>query len=105
MKIEFDKDYLEDLYFHGKSSDKKHRFQPEVVRNYQKAVQTLASVNCIEDLFVFKSLSYEVLVGDKKGRSSVRCGRQYRLEFIVNDDAGDITVKVCTLMELSNHYK
>ena len=51
MNIEFDKEYLQDLYFKGKTSDKKHRFQPEVVRSYQKAV--VAHAKCIEDLFVF----------------------------------------------------
>lgn len=86
MNIVFDKEYLSDLYFNGKTNDKKHRFQPEVVRSYQKAVVILANAERIEDLYVFKSLNYEVLVGDKKGISSVRCGRQYRLEFIVNDN-------------------
>lgn len=28
MNIEFDKEYLQDLYFKGKTSDKKHRYQP-----------------------------------------------------------------------------
>lgn len=66
MNIVFDKEYLSDLYFNGKTNDKKHRFQPEVVRSYQKAVVILANAERIEDLYVFKSLNYEVLVGDKK---------------------------------------
>ncbi|WP_302396294.1 type II toxin-antitoxin system RelE/ParE family toxin [Leyella stercorea] len=105
MNIVFDKEYLSDLYFNGKTNDKKHRFQPEVVRSYQKAVVILANAERIEDLYVFKSLNYEVLVGDKKGISSVRCGRQYRLEFIVNDNSEDITIKVCHLLDINNHYK
>ena len=105
MNIEFDKEYLQDLFFRGKTSDKKHRFQPEVVRGYQKAVVTLVNAKCIEDLFVFKSLNYEVLVGDKKGVSSVRCSRQYRLEFIVRNNSDDITIKVCRLLDISNNYK
>lgn len=31
MEIRFDKQYLEDLYLKGKSSDKKHRFQPQII--------------------------------------------------------------------------
>ena len=54
---------------------------------------------------MFKSLNYEVLVGDKKGISSVRCVKQYRLEFIVKDNIDDITIKVCRLLDISNHYK
>ena len=65
----------------------------------------LANAKCIEDLFVFRSLNYEVLVGDKKGISSVRCGKQYRLEFIVKDNTDDISIKVCRLLDISNHYK
>lgn len=30
MFIEFDKDYLRELYEQGRTSDKKHRYQPEV---------------------------------------------------------------------------
>ena len=105
MKIEFDKEYLSDLYFNGKTTDKKHRFQPEVIRSYQKAVAILANAKRVEDLFVFKSLNYEVLVGYKKGVSSVRCGKQYRLEFIVKDNMEDITIRVCYLLDISNHYK
>lgn len=105
MNIEFDKEYLHDLFFDGKTRDKKHRFQPEVVRGYQKAVVALANAKCIEDLFVLKSLNYETLVGDKQGISSVRCNRQYRLEFIVKDNLDDITIRVCHLLDISNHYK
>ena len=105
MNIEFDKEYLYELYFNGKTKDKKHRFQPEVVRSYQKAVMLLANAKCIEDLYVFKALNYEVLVGNKKGISSVRCGKQYRLEFIVLNVVDVVSVKVCRLLDISNHYK
>jgi len=30
MYIEFDKDYLRELFEQGRTSDKKHRYQPEV---------------------------------------------------------------------------
>ncbi|GEM_PF-4456638 len=48
MNIEFDKDYLYELYFNGKTKDKKHRFQPIVVRSYQKAVTLLAMQNALK---------------------------------------------------------
>ena len=31
MDIKFDKKYLEELYLKGKTSDKKHRFQPQII--------------------------------------------------------------------------
>ena len=36
MQIEFDKEYLRELYQTGKTSDKKHRFQPQVIKGYKK---------------------------------------------------------------------
>ena len=66
MYIEFDKDYLRELFEHGKTSDKKHRYQPEVVKGYQKAVFVLLSANSVTDLFRNNALNYEVMQGDKK---------------------------------------
>ena len=51
MIIEFDKDYLRELYTEGRTNDKKHRYQAEVIRGYQKAVFVLSSANTITDLF------------------------------------------------------
>ena len=41
MEIRFDKQYLEDLYLKGKSSDKKHRFQPLIIAKYVKTIDLL----------------------------------------------------------------
>ena len=81
MDIRFEKKYLEELYFHGKTSDKKHRFQPNVVSKYRKTIDLLESLSVVEDLFRFKSLHYEALVGDKAGIESVRVNDQYRIKF------------------------
>lgn len=105
MYIEFDKEYLRDLYTCGKTSDKRHRYQPEVVRGYQKAVFLLSAANCVTDLFRNNALNYEVLQGDKRGISSVRINRKYRLEFTVRDAGGAQVATVCRLLEISNHYK
>ena len=40
MVIEFEKEYLSELYYEGKCNDKKHRFQPQVIRNYVKRIVT-----------------------------------------------------------------
>ncbi len=105
MFIEFDKDYLHELYTEGKTTDKKHRYQPEVIRGYQKAVFVLSSANTVTDLFRNNALNYEVLKGNKKGISSVRINKQYRLEFTVREVLGEQIVTVCRLLEISNHYK
>jgi proteic killer suppression protein len=36
MKIEFEKEYLRELYDTGKTTNKKRRFQPQVVKGYVK---------------------------------------------------------------------
>lgn len=105
MYIEFDKEYLKELYTEGKTNDKKHRYQPEVIKGYQKAVLLLSSANRVEDLFQNRSLNYEVLSGDKKGISSVRINRKYRLEFYVKEVHGDPIVTLCRLLDISNHYE
>lgn len=105
MYIEFDKKYLRELYEKGRSNDKKHRFQPEVIRGYQKAVFALLSANCITDLFNNNALNYETLQGDKAGISSVRINRQYRLEFTVRDVVNEQIITICKLLDISNHYK
>jgi proteic killer suppression protein len=107
MLIKFDKEYLEELYNNGQSGDKKHRYQPQIVRGYVKCVKYLAGARRIEDLFSIHSLNYEVLSGDKKGLSSVRINSQYRLEFTVTmeKETGEMTITVCTLIDITNHYR
>ena len=34
MFIEFDKEYLRELFEEGRTSDKRHRYQPEAIRGY-----------------------------------------------------------------------
>jgi proteic killer suppression protein len=41
MEIHFEKGYLSDLYYKGKTADKKHRFQPEVIKRYKLRIETL----------------------------------------------------------------
>jgi len=100
MIVVFDKQYLRDLYFEGES-DKKNRFQPDIVRRYKRGIDYIKAANRPEDLFLVPSLHYEVLKGDKKGISSIRVNDQYRIEFTVSEEL----VTVCNVLDLSNHYK
>ena len=107
MFIRFDKEYLEELYDKGQCNDKKHRYQPQIVKGYVKCVKYLAQAKRIEDLFLIHSLNYEVLSGDKKGISSVRINSQYRLEFTITmeQDTNELIITVCTLIDITNHYR
>lgn len=101
MIVTFEEIYLKELFEKGKCSDKKHRYQPEVVKRYRKRVETLMAIPKPESLYAFNSLHFEALRGDKSGRCSIRVNDQYRIEFILSEDE----LTICNIVELSNHYK
>ena len=43
MEVTFDKIYLKELYELGKTDDKKHRFQPEIIRKYIRVIDLMIS--------------------------------------------------------------
>ena len=102
--VTFDQAYLKELYDQGKTSDKKHRFQPDIVKRYQQRIKTLEAAPRIETLYQIKSLNYEVLSGEKAGISSIRVNDKYRIEFAVSLLDNPV-VTICNILELSNHYK
>ena len=105
MIVTFEHEYLLKLYVEGKCIDKKHRFQPDIIRRYQKAVSFLKHSSSIEALWQIHSLNYEVLSGDKAGRSSIRVNDRYRIEFTVVLNEHEPILTVCNIVELSNHYQ
>lgn len=102
--VTFEEKYLKELYDEGKTTDKKYRFQPDVVKRYQQRIKTLESTPRIETLYQIKSLNYEVLSSDKAGISSIRVYDKYRIEFTVSLLDNPV-VTICNILELSNHYK
>lgn len=104
MEIQFEKDYLGELYYDGNTSDKQHRYQPQIIKKYIRVVDILDSVDKVTDLYRFNSLHYEKLSGDKAGLESVRVNDQYRIEFISSEET-DKRITICNIIELSNHYK
>lgn len=106
MIIEFEQEYLCELFEAGKASGKKHRFQPQVVKQYKKAIERLEIADKIEDLYHVGSLNYEKLSGDKKGLESVRVNDQYRIEFKSRKEGEEPQIlTICSIIDLSNHYK
>ncbi|MCK9412703.1 MAG: type II toxin-antitoxin system RelE/ParE family toxin [Prolixibacteraceae bacterium] len=105
MIVTFEKEYLRDLYETGKTTDKKHRFQPDVIEGYVKGIYYLEKASNPEDLYRYRSLNYEKLKGYKKGISSIRATKKYRIEFIEKNEGNEPVFTVCNILELSNHYK
>ena len=102
MEIKFEKDYLRELFYDGVASDKQHRYQPHIVKKYVSVVNILDSVEKPADLYRYRSLHYEKLVGDKAGLESVSVNNQYIIEFKSSSEDG---ITICNIIELSNHYK
>lgn len=105
MFVTFEEVYLQELYEKGKTSDKKHRFQPDIVKRYKKCIDLLLTAEKVENLMLINSLNYEVLTGDKQGISSIRVNDKYRIEFIVKETIEEPIITVCNIIDLSNHYK
>lgn len=104
MVVTFDKPYLQELFENGKCSDKKHRYQPQIIKLYQKRVGILISVPTPETLYQFNSLNFESLKGEKSGKFSIRVNNKYRIEFTLNNEREQPLLTICNITELSNHY-
>ena len=65
----------------------------------------MKSIPDITSLAKYNSLNYEMLIGDKKGLSSIRVNDKYRIEFTIKESMEEPIVTVCNIIELSNHYK
>jgi len=92
MTIEYEKDYLKELYESGKCKNKKYRFDAAV------------AATRIEDLFVLNSLNIEALQG-LKDHFSIRIDYHYRLEFKIRTDAAEVILTVCIVTDITNHYQ
>lgn len=105
MIVTFEETYLQELYEKGTTSDKKHRYQPDIVRRYQRCIDYLLDARGTEDLMRINSLNYEMLKGDKQGISSIRVNNKYRVEFTVRETSEEPVITICNILDLSNHYK
>ena len=65
MVVTFNEDYLREYYEEGKSDNKKHRYQPSVIKSYKRSIDYLKVASSKEDLYPIKSLHFEALHGDK----------------------------------------
>ena len=104
MDIIFNKEYLQVMYNTGKT-DKKHRFQPQIIRKYIRVIDLMRDTSNVLELLRYNALNYEKLEGDKAGLSSVRVNDQYRIEFKEHTRDGETVATICNITDLSNHYK
>ena len=105
MVVIFEEVYLRELYENGQATEKKFRFQPQIVKKFTRIVDLMMEQQNVMDLARYGGLHYEHLRGDKAGLSSVRINDQYRIVFreIIEEDK--TIAEVVSITELSNHYK
>ena len=70
MIVLFEQEYLKELYVKGEANDKKHRFQPQIVRKYTRVIDLMIEQENVMGLTKYGGLHYEKLHGDKEGLSS-----------------------------------
>lgn len=104
MIVTFEKPYLRELFEQGRCSDKKHRYQPQIVKGYRRRIEQLRAAPRPETLYRLISLNFEALKGDKAGEFSVRVNDQYRIEFTMGAFEDNPMLTICNIVELSNHY-
>lgn len=106
MEINFTQAYLKELYQEGKATNKKYRFQKEIIKKYKRTIDIMQVVDHPDQLLKFRGLNYEALKGDKEGLYSVRVNQKYRIEFkVYNVQNHQVLISICDILELSNHYK
>lgn len=105
MRVDFNEEYLRELYEEGRCKDKKHRYQPAIVKKYSKVINLMIAQRNVLGLAKYGSLHYEHLHGDKEGFSSVRVNDQYRIEFEEFTKGNETIATICNITDLSNHYK
>lgn len=105
MVVTFGQEYLQELYVNGRTTSKKHRFQPDVIVRYVKVINMMKNMNNVLDFARYNGLHYEHLSGDKNGYSSVRVNNKYRIEFTEETIGDQQIATICNITELSNHYQ
>lgn len=104
MEIIFNEEYLREMYNTGRT-DKKHRFQPQIIRKYIRVIDLMRDTSNVLGLMRYNALNYEKLKDDKAELSSVRVNDQYRIEFEEHIKDGETVATICNITDLSNHYK
>ena len=92
------------MYETGKAN-KKYRFHPQIIRKYIRVIDLMRDTSNVLGLMRYNALNYEKLKGDKAGLSSVRVNDQYRIEFEEHTKDVETVATICSIIDLSNHYK
>ncbi len=103
MRVFIEDDYLANLYENGKSTGKP-RFGPQIELAFIKRIIQMEQAPDTDTLRKIKSLHFEHLKGDLKGKASIRVIDGFRLIFRVEKMGIINRVEIIAVEELNNHY-
>jgi toxin HigB-1 len=102
MIVKFSNQYLQDLY-QDKPVSGKPKFDNALIKKFKKVIQILKFAENSKQIYDFKGLHFEKLVGNMAGYYSCRVDIHYRLILSIETDA--ILVREVMIVEdLNNHY-
>jgi len=68
-------------------------FPPDLIRRAERKIALLDAAHCLDDLRLPPSNNLEKLVGDRKGKYSIRVSMQWRICFDwIGNDAFDVEI-------------
>ncbi len=99
MRIRFEDEELKRLAEDPTYRPKK--WSVDVVKAYRKKLQILCSATDERDLYAMRSLHLEQLQGDRRGTSSIRLNKKFRLilKFATEDDG-----RIVIVIELVDYH-
>ncbi|MFN8474772.1 MAG: type II toxin-antitoxin system RelE/ParE family toxin [Anaerolineae bacterium] len=83
MRFKFASKRLQEMYTEEKYV---HKYPAGVVNGFFRVMSVIEAAASEQDLYALKSLHFEQLTGDRKGQSSLRLNKQYRLIVVVTED-------------------
>jgi len=103
MKVIIEDQYLASIYKNSGSLGKP-KFGQEIELAFIKRVIQIEQAADTVTLRKIKSLHFEQLKGDLKGKHSIRVKDGFRLIFRVHNDNNNKRVEIIAIEELNNHY-
>jgi plasmid maintenance system killer protein len=103
MRVIIEDQYLAKLYENGKTIGKP-KFGPQVELAFIKRVIQMEQALSTDTLRKIKSLHFEQLKGDLKGKNSIKVKDGFRLIFRVENDDNNKRIEIIAIEEINNHY-
>lgn len=104
MDVYFDNEEIAEVASSNQPHSRHYRNLPKnVIQNFHKAIRYFQEAKTIQDVYTIKGLRYEKLVGNLKGKSSIRLNDQYRA--ILIEEADGIIIIAVTFEQISKHYE